>query len=78
MGVESYGKVGIGGYFFEVESYKLVKNTCSVKRREAIDQFTQRVGLGNSYCNRFHLMPRVEIVPGTFLKKTLAAPYTVL
>ena len=34
MGVEGYVKVGIGGYLFQIESDKLVKNTCRVKREE--------------------------------------------
>ena len=45
--------------------YWVHKDRCRVKRKGAITNFNQRIGLRNSYCNWSHLMHRVEKVPDT-------------
>ena len=53
-------KVGIGGFLFVSilrESWE--EHVYMYTSQQATD-FNQRVGLGNSYCNCFHLMCRVE------------------
>ena len=66
-----------GDISFKIESYKLVKNTCRVKRSGAINRFDQRVGLGNSYCNCFHLMCRVKKSSWYIFKKESCSRHTL-